>query len=172
MILTSFVEEDFANYKEPAMFLGTSKCDGKCWRELGLDRSICQNSDLSDSMSMVIGDRPIITRYLENPITKAIVIGGLEPFDIKDEVLNFIEILRNEFKCNDPVIVYTGYYPEEIIDEIKSLLPYDNIIIKFGRYIPNSTPRFDEVLGVELVSNNQYARDISFFRTEVSTNNV
>ena len=34
---------------------------------------------------------------------------------------------------------------------------YHNIIIKYGRYIPNDGKHFDRVLGVELVSNNQYA---------------
>ena len=29
--------------------------------------------------------------------------------------------------------------------------------IKYGRYIPNDGKHFDRVLGVELVSNNQYA---------------
>ena len=34
---------------------------------------------------------------------------------------------------------------------------YDNIIIKFGRYIPNQQSHFDIVLGVNLASDNQYA---------------
>ena len=38
---------------------------------------------------------------------------------------------------------------------------FDNIIIKFGRFVPNQTPHCDEVLGVKLVSNNQYAVKIS-----------
>ena len=32
-----------------------------------------------------------------------------------------------------------------------------SIIIKFGRFIPNKPSRFDELLGVELASDNQYA---------------
>jgi hypothetical protein len=38
---------------------------------------------------------------------------------------------------------------------------FDNIIVKFGRFIPDDEKRFDEVLGVELASHNQYAEVIS-----------
>ena len=41
------------------------------------------------------------------------------------------------------------------------LYDYKNIIIKYGRYIPNQTPHRDEVLGVNLASDNQYAERIS-----------
>ena len=34
---------------------------------------------------------------------------------------------------------------------------WDNIIIKFGRFIPDQKSTFDSVLGVELASQNQYA---------------
>ena len=37
---------------------------------------------------------------------------------------------------------------------------FTNIIIKFGRYIPNQKPHYDEVLGVNLASDNQYAERI------------
>ena len=37
------------------------------------------------------------------------------------------------------------------------LRKYPNIIIKYGRYIPDQEPHQDEVLGVRLASNNQYA---------------
>ena len=42
-----------------------------------------------------------------------------------------------------------------------NIILYSNIIIKFGRFIPNREPHFDEVLGVNLASNNQYAKRIS-----------
>ena len=38
---------------------------------------------------------------------------------------------------------------------------YDNIIIKYGRYIPNQPSRYDSILGVTLASDNQYAERIS-----------
>lgn len=59
--------------------------------------------------------------------------------------------------CNDEFIIYTGYYPNEIEEELSMLKNFDNIIIKYGRYIPNRPSRYDEVLGINLVSDNQYA---------------
>ena len=41
------------------------------------------------------------------------------------------------------------------------LLQYPNIIIKYGRFIPDQKSHYDEILGVELASNNQYARNIT-----------
>ena len=40
------------------------------------------------------------------------------------------------------------------------LSKFANVIIKFGRFIPNQKPHFDEVLGVELASPNQYAVEL------------
>ena len=57
--------------------------------------------------------------------------------------------------------IYTGYYKNEIQDQIDVLKLYPNIIVKFGRYIPNQSPHYDKILGVELASNNQYAEKIS-----------
>ena len=36
-----------------------------------------------------------------------------------------------------------------------------NIIIKFGRFVPMQQPHFDPILGVNLASDNQYAKQIS-----------
>ena len=38
---------------------------------------------------------------------------------------------------------------------------YPNIILKYGRYKPNTPSRFDEVLQITLASDNQYAERIS-----------
>ena len=69
------------------------------------------------------------------------------------------------FKQNhdDTIIIWTGYTEEEcedLIYLIKEKMKYENIIIKFGRYIPNQKPHFDPVLGVNLASDNQYAKKI------------
>ena len=58
----------------------------------------------------------------------------------------------------DDIVIYTGYTEEEIKDKVKWLSLYENIIIKFGRFVPNAEKHFDEVLGVELASPNQYAK--------------
>ena len=61
----------------------------------------------------------------------------------------------------DDVVIYTGYYPDEIAGTIKNLEKLPNIIVKFGRYTPGHNPHFDQTLGVKLVSDNQYAIRIS-----------
>ena len=95
--------------------------------------------------------------YLNNPLTESIVFGGLEPLEQFDELCSFLEVLRGQFQCKDDVVIYTGYYFEEVPEWIQKLATYGNVIVKFGRYIPNQKHIFDEVLGVELASDNQYA---------------
>ena len=86
---------------------------------------------------------------------------GLEPLDSINDVIDFISLLRIKYNCHDDVVIYTGYNKEEIDTYINMLKTYDNIIIKYGRFRPNQTPHYDEVLGVNLVSDNQYAEKIS-----------
>ena len=155
------VDEDFTNYKKPAMFIGTISCGGKCCTEAGIPLSVCQNDGWRSCAPVVLSDREICMRYLANPLTNAIVIGGLEPFEQAKEVRKLIWMLRNVFSCNDDVVIYTGYTQDEIEDEVRLLSEFENIIIKFGRFRPNQTPHRDEVLGVNLVSDNQYAVKIS-----------
>lgn len=143
------------------MFLITSTCDWKCCKEAGIDNSVCQNHDLIKEQPKEIENEIIFKRYSNNPITKSIVIGGLEPFDQFNELFNLIYYFRIVGKCNDPFIIYTGYYPEEISGLVKFLTMFKNIIIKFGRYIPNRNNIYDEILGVTLVSDNQFAKRIS-----------
>ena len=158
MLIKGIKDEDFVNYKKPSMFIIFPNCTFKCDKEAGC--SICQNSSLANEPNIEIKEIDIIERYIKNPITKAIVFGGLEPFD-SEEILMFIEHIREY--TNDEIVIYTGYTEEEIFDEIKWLQSdgIENIIIKFGRFIPNQQPHYDEVLGVKLASNNQYARRIS-----------
>ena len=161
MRIKQLLHEDFVNYKKPSMFIGTSYCTGKCYKELGLSCTICQNEVLQRIETLDISSARIISTYISNPITQAIVFGGLEPFDQFDELYNFIEELRTEWKCNDDIVIYTGYYRREIEKQIMMLVKFPNIVVKFGRYIPNQESHFDEVLGVNLASDNQYAEKIS-----------
>ena len=62
--------------------------------------------------------------------------------------------------CFDPIVIYTGYYPSEIKEQLKKLFKFNRIIIKFGRFIPNDKQRYDEVLGITLASSNQFALTI------------
>ena len=160
MKIKGLQDEDFVNYKKPSMFIGTSMCDWKCCNEQCLDKSICQNSSLANSKTIDVSADEIYRRYINNPITKAVVIGGLEPMLQFSDVLELIKIFRDN-SCNDDIVIYTGYYKEEIADKIALLSKYKNIIIKFGRFIPNQEKHYDEVLGVYLASNNQHAEKIS-----------
>lgn len=153
MKIKNLIDEDFTNYKKPSMFIGTSSCDFKCDKECG--KPVCQNSELAKAPTIEINNNEIIKRYLDNPITEAVVIGGLEPFDTFEELYQFIKDFRR--KSNDDIIIYTGYYPEEISEKIRQLSLFLNIVIKFGRFIPNQKSHYDTVLGIELASDNQYA---------------
>lgn len=155
MKIKYIMDENFQDYKKPSMLIVMCNCDWKCLRELNLDISICQNSQIAQQKNIEVSIESIINRYLNNPITQAVVIGGLEPMLQFEEVLEFVKQFRKY--SNDDIVIYTGYYPEEIQDKIKELIQYKNIIIKFGRYIPNKDKRFDEVLGVWLASDNQFA---------------
>lgn len=161
MRIKQLLHEDFVNYKKPSMFIGTSYCTGKCYKELGLPCTICQNDALQKLEILDMSSARITSMYINNPITQAIVFGGLEPFDQFDELYDFIEELRNSWYCDDDVVIYTGYNKDEIEKQVTMLKDFPNIIIKFGRYIPNQKSHFDEVLGVNLASDNQYAERIS-----------
>lgn len=153
-------DEDFVNYKKPSMFIGTFICDWKCCNEQCLDKSICQNSSLANSKVIDIPADEIFRRYIKNPITKAVVIGGLEPMLQFSEVLELIYIFRNN-GCFDDFVIYTGYYPNEIKYDIEELKRCENIVVKFGRFLYNEKPIVDDILGVMLASSNQYAERIS-----------
>lgn len=153
MHVKQIVFEDFVNYKRPSMFIGFSKCSFKCDKEFG--SCICQNSSLANSPTIEIAEDEIAKRYISNSITSSIVCGGLEPFDTFEELINLITEIRN--LTDDDIVIYTGYKEEEIVNYINILKQFKNIVIKFGRYIPNSSKRYDDILGIYLSSENQYA---------------
>lgn len=76
-----------------------------------------------------------------------------------DEIYTFIRLFRE--KSDDDIVIYTGYKGSEIIDKLELLSNFKNIIVKLGRYKSNEQSHFDEVLGVNLASNNQYAIRVS-----------
>lgn len=148
-------DEDFVNYKVPSMMISAASCSFKCELECG--REVCQNSELAKAKTIVISDDKLIRRYLDNPITHAIVFGGLEPLDQLPELHEFLKKLREKYHCDDTVVIYTGYKMEEVMLSMLAMMPLGNIIVKFGRFIPDQDKHFDEILGVELASPNQYA---------------
>lgn len=155
MKLRGLIDEDFSNYKKPSMFIIFPYCNLKCDIENG--SSICQNSSLLKEDIIEVDVDRLINRYLHNGITKSIVCGGLEPIDSFDDLIELISVLRNKYHCLDDVVIYTGYTQEEITSKIIELSSFRNIVIKFGRFIPNQLRHFDDVLGVDLASDNQYA---------------
>ncbi len=170
MLVYGIVSEDFTNYRGegadgfPSLFVGMGMCDWKCCREAGVDKSICQNSPLAKAERIRINATDLFEKYVHDD-TGALVVGGLEPFNDPES----LKELLNVFNCNMTgfdFVIYTGYTEEEFdtwIDRNDNWKAFfngmpNNIIIKFGRYIPGQKPHFDPVLGVELASDNQYAK--------------
>ena len=154
MLVKFITDEDIVNYKKTCMVIGSPVCiDFKCGKEL------CQNSPIAKTNDIEVDNLKIVRRYLNNPLTQAVVMQGLEPMDSFNDVTEFIGKFR--CRCTDDIVIYTGYTKCEIKEEINILKKWNNIIIKYGRFVPNQEKHYDEVLGVELASNNQYAEKIS-----------
>ena len=51
MRIKAIIDEDYTNYKKPAMFIGTASCCGKCCKEAGLPLSVCQNDEMAFTLS-------------------------------------------------------------------------------------------------------------------------
>ena len=160
MIIKGIFDEDFVNYKLPSMYICCRSCSFKC--DFLNGRRVCQNGALASAPEMEIDTEKLVLRYLDNPITKAVVFGGLEPFESLDDIMLFISLLRGRHQCNDDVVIYTGYTEDEIRRDRQNyyamLCDYGNVVIKFGRFIPDQDKHYDEVLGVYLSSDNQYAK--------------
>ncbi len=159
MRIKGLVDEDFVNYKKPSMFIIFPYCTFKCEKEAKVH--CCQNSDLARSPIIEISAENIIERYISNKITKSIVCGGLEPMDNFDDLSQLLYSFRD--KSEDDFVIYTGYTKQECEQNgwISVLSKVPNVIIKFGRYIPNSTSHYDDILGINLNSEGQFAERIS-----------
>lgn len=157
MRIKNLIHEDFLQYRKCSMFIGTATCSFKCCIEAGCD--ICQNSGLALAQDFNIANEKIVQAYVNNPITSAVVLGGLEPFDQFTELVQLIAEFRRY--TEDDIVIYTGFNKNEIEGKVIWLADnFTNIIIKFGRFIPNANKRYDDVLGVWLASDNQYAEKI------------
>ena len=157
MIVKGIIDEDFVNYRVPSMVIECGYCNMKC----GIQN--CQNAHLLTAPDIVIDNVKLAERYINNPITKAVVLQGLDPLGNTESVnqtLEFINILRG-YGCDDDVVIYTGFDKHEISDVVEFIKTYfKNIVVKFGRYKPELDARRDDILGVQLASSNQYAERI------------
>lgn len=157
MLIKGIIDEDFINYKKPCMVIEFPYCSFKCEKECG--KQVCQNGALANSPNINIERMDLIDRYLKNDITQSIVMQGLEPFDSWGDLVSLIFLIR--CYIDDDIVIYTGYNSDELTEKIEILKYFKNIIIKFGRYIPDQQMHYDDVLGVNLASQNQYAEKIS-----------
>lgn len=168
MIVKGIIDEDLINYKKPSMVVMTPICTFKCDKECG--GRVCQNSALATSPNIEVHPKGLIRRYIDNPITQAIIFAGLEPLDTFVDVFECGYLLRQNGYMDD-IVIFTGYTEEEVanmyvgippgaqdsyIDLIKQHLA--PVVVKYGRFVPDCQPHYDEVLGVNLSSDNQYAK--------------
>lgn len=157
MVVKNVIFGDFINYKKPTMTIGFPYCSFKCNRECG--QQVCQNDALATAPNIEIEPIDLISRYVKSDMSQAVCCQGLEPFDSFADLYSFIFMFRSV--SDDDIVIYTGYTKCEITDKIEQLKQFPNIIVKFGRYVPNQQPHYDGVLGVDLASDNQYAEKIS-----------
>ena len=171
MRIKGIKNESFSDYKLPSMYIAFPHCSFKCDREN--NQKLCQNSHLAQVKEEEVDIDTIINLYLTNPLTQAIVFAGLEPLDSQEDVINFLEAFRIKYQRNDPIIIYTGYTETELESgewgisnnspeqqsQVWNQIKNYNLIVKFGRYLPDQKPHYDKMLGVELASNNQYAKE-------------
>lgn len=157
MLIKGIIQEDLVNYKKPSMLISFPYCTFKCCKKSGID--CCQNSELARSPNIEIRASRIVDLYMSNDISKAFVFGGLEPFDSYPDVYELVSEIRK--RTDDDIVIYTGYEIDCVYVKITQLQRFKNIIVKYGMYIPNDTPVYDEVLGVTLASHNQHAERIS-----------
>ena len=134
MLIKNIIDEDFVNFKLASMTIEMPYCSFKCDKECGIN--ICQNSALVQEPNIEITYEKLSW----------------------NDLYEFCKIFRK--KSQDIIVIYTGYNEDEISAQVEQLSSFGNIIIKFGRFIPNRPHKFDEVLGVELASDNQYAKFI------------
>ena len=160
MIVKLVKQDDFVQYKKPCVVVCFPNCTWKCCTEAGIPTSVCQNQEMCGLKDIDITPEDVYNLYKESLFAESICCSGLEPMLQFDDVLSLLKYFR-EHDCDADFVVYTGYYRNEIEDKVQELAKYKNVIVKFGRYVPNQEKHYDEVLGVWLASDNQYAERIS-----------
>ena len=156
MLIKGIKDECLGDFKQISMLVVFPNCSFKCDKECG--RPVCQNSILANTEAVEVPIDHILQRYTSIPLSTALICGGLEPFDSIADLYELIAEFRHI--SSDPIVIYTGYTEEEVskILGFNHIVWQGNLYIKYGRYVPGQEPHYDEVLGVNLASDNQYAR--------------
>lgn len=160
MLIKGIIDCDTVNYgKANVMTIMCNRCSFKC-DELNGSR-VCQNSSLVFEPDLEFSNQELIDMYLKNDMVHGMCFQGLEPLDTFTDLITFIKDFREV--SDDDIVIYTGYTESEVrlMGQYDLLRQYKNIVIKFGRFIMNQPHHYDELLGVELASPNQYAERIS-----------
>ena len=124
MKIKGIIFEDTINYKKISLTFMMPYCSFKCDKESGC--KVCQNSEV---VKLPIIDIPIdelIKRYDMFLLSKAVVLGGLEPLD-SDDTHAFISAFRATHK--DDIVIYTGYNKDDVVAKFRWIYDYPNIII-------------------------------------------
>jgi hypothetical protein len=141
------------NYKKISMYLPLGiTCIWKCVE-------CCNIYYKNNTQYLEASIDNIIEEYETNILVEAIVISGLEPFDNFGQLYNFISKFREFYE--DDIVIFSGYEKKEVEDMLEHFYIFDNIIYKFGRYIPDRPSKYDEILGITLASDNQYGFKIT-----------
>ena len=151
----------FNDYKKTGLYIPTSFCTFKCVKEAkakGIDFVECQNHELiKQEFLLDLSAKDVIEEYIENdPFIECIILSGLDPMDSFEETFHFIKEFRELSDLE--IVIFTGYYEHEVLEDLIRLKEFKDITIKFGRYDPSQKPRFDELGEVNLISGNQYFR--------------
>lgn len=152
--IKGIIDEDFTNYKQASMVVLFPTCSFKCGKEN------CQNTHLLNEQNIEVNPTTIMRRFLNNPITSALIASGLDPLDSYNDLLSLVTDFRKETSV--PIVIYTGHTEQEVSQKFKELYGFKNIVIKFGRYLPGYQSHYDDTLGVYLPSDNQYAKQYNW----------
>lgn len=153
MLIKGITDEVFSDYSKISMLIAVPKCTTRCWERLNLSPTICQNHHLHKEPNLNISNKDIIDKYIKNPLTKAVVFGGMDSWDSLDEVIEFIKEFRQV--SEDDCVLYTGKELDIIEKDFDRLKEFKNIYVKYGHYNPTLEPIVDDLTGVKLASSNQ-----------------
>lgn len=162
MEIKDIIDIDVVNYKKLSMTVIMPYCDFKCNKDAG--KVVCHNYKLAHTPNVNMSIMDIANAFDKDTVVDALILQGLEPFHPKsiEDVYTLLRHIRLQNDTRD-IVIYTGYTEAEckemgIIDRLNKIDP--EIIVKFGRYIPDDKSHYDEVLGINLASENQYAKRI------------